>query len=149
MDYLNSTPRADGCFFCDAWQAADDDERLVVQRGMHAFVILNRYPYNNGHLMVVPATHTASLESLDAEIAAEVMRLVQHGLATLRRVYQPHGFNLGANIGQAAGAGVADHVHLHVLPRWSADTNFMTALSDTRVIPERLEDTWRRLKQAW
>lgn len=150
MEYLSgSTNKSDGCIFCDAIAANDDAARLIVHRGWHAFVILNRYPYNNGHLMVVPYAHVPSLEDLDEPVLTELMTLSKKSLAALRRVYQPQAFNMGINIGQAAGAGVVDHVHLHVLPRWTGDTNFMTSVSETRVIPERLEDTWARVREAW
>lgn len=138
-----------GCIFCDLPAQDRDADNLIVRRGRLAFVILNRYPYNNGHLMVVPYAHVPSLEQLDAPTLAEFMALTQQALATLRRMYAPDAFNLGANIGGAAGAGIAEHVHLHVVPRWAGDTNFMSTVAGTRVIPEDLRDTWRQARDLW
>jgi ATP adenylyltransferase len=140
-----------GCIFCVKPTAEADCavDELIVRRGQHAFVILNRYPYNNGHLMVVPYLHVPSLEELEAPVLAELMLLVKQSLTVLRTVYNPHGFNLGVNIGASAGAGIVDHVHFHVVPRWAGDTNFMTVVGQTRVIPEELADTCQRLCDAW
>jgi len=138
-----------GCIFCDLPTQQRDSENLIVHRGQHAFVILNRYPYNNGHLMVVPFVHSSSLEHLDTHTLTEIMLLTNQGLAALRKVYNPHAFNLGVNIGAAAGAGIAEHVHLHVVPRWNGDTNYMTAVGATRVIPEELPETGRLVREAW
>jgi ATP adenylyltransferase len=139
------------CIFCvnPAGGSNCAVDELIVRRGQHAFVILNRYPYNNGHLMVVPYVHVASLESLDLPTLTELMLLVKQSLSVLRAVYNPHAFNLGVNIGGAAGAGIVDHVHFHVVPRWSGDTNYMTVVGQTRVIPEELADTCQRLCEAW
>ena len=140
-----------GCIFCikPAQAPGCDDDNLIVRRGEHAFVILNRYPYNNGHLMVVPYLHAPSLEYLDAPILAELMSLVKQSLVVLRAVYNPHAFNMGMNIGEAAGAGITEHVHFHVVPRWAGDTNYMTVVGQTRVIPEDLPETCRRLSATW
>jgi ATP adenylyltransferase len=138
-----------GCIFCDLPAQNRDAETLIVRRGELAYAILNRYPYNNGHLMVVPFAHVPSLEQLDAPTLAEIMALAQQALATLRRMYAPEAFNLGVNIGSAAGAGIAEHVHMHVVPRWSGDTNFMSTVAGTRVIPEDLHDTWRQAHDLW
>ena len=132
-----------GCIFCSALEQ-EDSQALIIHRGKLAFVILNRYPYTNGHLMVVPYNHSIPLRSSIPETRAEMMELLSKAITVLRKVYNPQGFNLGGNIGEAAGAGVADHVHLHVLPRWSGDTNFMTAIGDTRVIPETLDETLKK-----
>jgi len=137
------------CIFCALPREDRDSENLIVRRGELAFVILNLYPYNNGHLMVVPYRHTPSLEQLDVPILTELMVLTTRALTALRAVYNPQAFNFGANIGAAAGAGIADHVHLHVVPRWAGDTNYMTTVAETRVIPEQLGDTYRALQQAW
>jgi ATP adenylyltransferase len=142
-------PGAVGCVFCDLPAAGDDAASLIVRRGTHAFVILNKYPYNNGHLLVVPFAHVPSLEQLDEPTLAELMRLTNQSLAALRRMYNPQGFNLGANIGAAAGAGIAEHVHLHIVPRWAGDTNFMTSVNNVRVIPEDLQETYRLAKDHW
>jgi len=127
----------------------DGPENLIIFRGQRAFVILNRYPYTSGHLMVVPYVHQSSLEMLEADIRAEVMELAALGITMLRQVYNPQGFNIGINIGEAAGAGITEHVHLHVVPRWAGDTSFMSSLGQTRVLPESLEDSYRRIKEEW
>lgn len=135
--------------FCRVQIQNSDVENLIVFRARKAFVILNRYPYTSGHLMVVSNIHLPTLEDLDPETRAEMMELATTGMRILRKVYQPEGFNFGANIGAAAGAGIAGHVHLHVVPRWRGDTNFMSALADTRVLPEELDETYRRIYTAW
>jgi len=147
MQYLTSAgqPHDSGCVFC-AKVTASDESGYVLCRGQFAFVTLNRYPYNNGHLMILPYAHVASLEDLDVQTLTELMVLVRHGLTVLRRAYSPDGFNIGVNIGQAAGAGIAGHVHIHVVPRWNADTNFMPIVGETRVIPETLDQTFARLR---
>lgn len=151
MDYLqnNAAPAGTGCIFCDLPAAQADEASLIVHRGQHGYVILNRYPYNNGHMMVVPFAHVSTFELLDDAALAEIMQLCNAAIATLRAMYQPQAFNLGANIGAAAGAGIADHVHMHIVPRWSGDTNFMTTVSTTRVIPADLQDTYRLARQHW
>ncbi len=148
-DEASKTPGATGCIFCDLPAAQDDAASLIVQRGERAFVILNKFPYNNGHLLIVPFAHVPSLDQLDEPTLTELMRLTNQALAALRKMYNPQGFNLGANIGAAAGAGIAEHVHLHVVPRWAGDTNFMTSVNNVRVIPEDLQDTYRLAKAHW
>jgi ATP adenylyltransferase len=138
-----------GCIFCDLPAQDRDADNLIVRRGRLAYVILNLYPYNNGHLMVVPYAHVPSIEQLDAPALAEIMALTNQALATLRRMYSPEAFNLGVNIGGAAGAGIAEHVHMHIVPRWSGDTNFMSTVAGTRVIPEDLRETWRQAHELW
>jgi ATP adenylyltransferase len=149
MTYIEKHKNEEGCVFCAAQNSADGPQNLIVFRGARAFVILNRFPYTSGHLMVVPNTHEPSLEGLDPESRAEAMELVTQVIRVLREVYKPQGFNIGINIGDAAGAGIAEHVHLHVVPRWIGDTNFMSALGETRVLPEQLKDTYRRISDAW
>lgn len=149
MTYIEKHKEEEGCVFCDAQAQPDGPENLIVFRGDRAFVILNRYPYTSGHLMVVPYIHEPSLEGLDPAIRAEAIELVTRAIGVLRKVYQPEGFNIGINLGDAAGAGITDHVHLHIVPRWTGDTNFMATLGQTRVLPERLEDTYRRVREAW
>jgi len=149
MKYIIEEKRQDGCVFCEALDLADGPENLIVFRGAHAFVILNRYPYTSGHLMVLPYIHENTLLNLDAETRAEMIELVNECIRVLSRVYTPQGFNVGANIGEAAGAGIEEHVHMHIVPRWKGDTNFMTSLGETRVLPEALEETHRRVKEAW
>ncbi|MBA4398846.1 MAG: HIT family hydrolase [Anaerolinea sp.] len=149
MEYIMRNEPTSGCIFCQALQQQDSPANLIVSRGKTAFVILNRYPYTSGHIMVASYAHRPSLDLLDAETRGEMMELVSRGLQVLRAVYKPEGFNVGVNIGAAAGAGVADHVHIHVVPRWAGDTNFMSTLAGARVLPEALEDTYRRLCEAW
>jgi len=142
-----STP-ASTCIFCAA--LADlDGEPLLVHRGARSFVILNKFPYNNGHLMIVPHRHVGRLADLDADEVTELMRLTQHAERVLAGVYAPHGFNMGLNLGTPAGAGIADHLHMHVVPRWHGDTNFMSVVGKTRVLPEELPATALRLREAF
>ncbi len=136
------------CFFCDAVKSTRDEETLVVYRGKKVFVILNRYPYTSGHVMIVPYAHVAELSLCDAEALNEMMELARRVEAALRVTYTPDGMNLGMNLGKAAGAGVAGHLHLHMLPRWIGDTNFMTVTGETRVHPEGLETTFEKLRKA-
>lgn len=138
-----------GCVMCRLAVAPDDDEALVVARGDRAFVVLNAFPYTSGHLLVVVDRHEAELERLSPEEAAEVMGLVQWSTAALKRAYRPDGVNVGINLGAAAGAGVPGHLHVHVLPRWHADTNFMTAVAEIRVVPESLPETLARVRATW
>jgi ATP adenylyltransferase len=149
MKYIENATNEPGCIFCNALALPDGEQNLVVMRGQRAFVILNRFPYTSGHLMIAPVDHQPSLEALDPPVRAEMMELVAAFLSALRRAYNPQAFNVGANIGVAAGAGVPDHVHMHIVPRWAGDTSFMSTLGETRVLPESLEDTYRRVRQAW
>lgn len=149
MKYIQNQEPPNGCVFCQAAAQNMDAENLVIKRARQTFVILNRYPYTSGHLMVVPYKHVPTIEDLDPETRQELIEMVNLSMIVLRRVYQPEAFNLGANIGAAAGAGIADHVHMHVVPRWVGDTNFMTAVGGTRVLPESLEDTYRRINEQW
>jgi ATP adenylyltransferase len=134
------------CVFCRIGESADDDAEGVVFRGAHCYVVLNRFPYSTGHLMIVPYRHVATLEDCGAEALAETILLARRAEANLRAVYRCPGLNLGWNIGECAGAGVAGHLHLHVLPRWPGDVNFMTAIGETRVLPEELPVTLARLR---
>jgi ATP adenylyltransferase len=136
------------CVFC-AKLDDDDREALVVHRGERCFVMLNLYPYTNGHLMVAPYRHVAKPGDLDAEERAELWELFSHSLAVLDATLKPHGANAGLNLGRAAGAGVEGHLHLHVVPRWNGDTNFMPVLADVRVMAQHLDDTWQVLRDAW
>jgi ATP adenylyltransferase len=134
------------CIFC-AKPASDDDEaNLIVHRGERCFVILNLFPYTNGHLMVAPYEHVATLGELDPDTVAEMMALTQRAMGVLEDRYQPHGYNVGFNQGRVAGAGVEHHIHMHVVPRWGGDTNFMPVLADTRVMPQTLEESYATLK---
>jgi ATP adenylyltransferase len=134
------------CIFCDAQRSTDDEQSLVVHRGTFSFVILNRYPYISGHLMIAPYDHLAELDSAPKETTDELMDLAKRCQTALRSAYNPEGFNLGMNLGRVAGAGVADHFHLHMMPRWSGDTNFMTTVGETRVLPEDLNTTYQKLR---
>lgn len=144
-------PRPSGCFFCEAANASPADEaaHLVVARSTASFAILNRYPYNNGHLMVAPTAHIASLELLPAPTAADVTALTQRAIRVIREVMAPEGFNVGINLGKVAGAGVADHVHQHVVPRWGGDTNFMPVVADTKVLNESLTKNYAELRAGF
>jgi len=145
-EYIKSSANS-GCIFCIANQDPSEDEsRLVVYRGDENFVMLNRYPYTSGHLMIAPYVHIGSLTEASKATTDEMMDLAKRCERALRDVYQPEGFNLGMNLGQVAGAGVADHIHLHILPRWGGDTNFMSTVGDTRVLPEDLTMTYENLR---
>jgi ATP adenylyltransferase len=138
----------DRCIFCDAVNANDDARTLIAFRGVTNFVILNQYPYTTGHSMVVPYTHVADLAALDPATLAEMMQLAQRLQRAFAATYSPQGYNLGMNLGRCAGAGVADHLHLHVLPRWSGDASFITTVAETRVHPEELSVTYEKLRTA-
>ena len=146
--YVTGAIRESGCIFCNLPNESDEEAR-IVHRGAHCFVILNTYPYTNGHVMVVPYAHLDELQKLPADAAAEMMTLTQRMERILRSLYRPDGINLGMNIGRAAGAGVAGHIHMHVLPRWVADASFLSVVGETRVLPETLETTWQRLREGF
>ena len=152
MAYLKAPKKSQtgGCIFCDKIRASkrQDRKNLVVLRGERAFIVMNLYPYTNGHFMVAPYEHTGELETLDGETLKEMMLLVGKGIRALKRTMNPQGFNVGANLGRVAGAGVDDHVHIHVVPRWNGDTNFMPVLAETRMIPELLPQTYDSLLAA-
>jgi ATP adenylyltransferase len=148
LEYIQSADDEPGCIFCRALEG-DDEETLVVLRGEHAFVLLNRFPYASGHLMVAPVRHLDNVGELTDEEVVAIHRLATAGMTALGELYAPQGFNLGWNLGRVAGAGIVDHVHLHVVPRWAGDTNFMPVLADVKVIPEHLSETRSRLAAAW
>jgi ATP adenylyltransferase len=137
------------CIFCAKSAADADEENLIVHRGEHSFVILNLYPYTNGHLMVSPYEHIGRIQELPAETVAEMMSLSQLAMTRLEDVYSPHGYNVGFNQGRVAGAGVEHHIHMHVVPRWGGDTNFMPVIADTKVMPQTLEQSYEALKGAF
>jgi ATP adenylyltransferase len=137
-----------GCIFCDKPAENNDDSNLILYRGKYNFIIMNAFPYNNGHMMVVPYRHTATLSSWSPDERSEMLELANLAVELLKKTMSPDGFNLGINMGLVAGAGVADHIHLHVVPRWNGDTNFMPVISDTRVISEAWRVTYRKLKDA-
>ncbi len=146
LGYVTNQAEAPGCALCRARDGQDGADRLVVHAGETCFVVMNLYPYTGGHVMVTPKRHVASLSEATPAELAELMALARRLEEVLREVYRPDGINLGMNLGRAAGAGIADHIHLHVVPRWSGDTSFMTTVSDTRVIPEDPEQACRRLR---
>lgn len=145
LQYVTGGTARPGCIFCVAHED-EGQEALVVHRGAAAYVILNLFPYNNGHLMVVPCRHIASLVEATRDELIELMELTRLAEQVVREAYQPHGLNVGINLGKAAGAGVADHLHIHVVPRWTGDTNFMTTVGESRVLPEALDSTAMRLR---
>ena len=147
IEYILSK-KPEGCIFCDKPRENEDEENLILYRGRYHFIIMNAFPYNNGHMMVVPFRHTATLSGWAAEEQQEMMQLADLAVELLRKSMRPDGFNLGINMGIVGGAGVADHIHLHIVPRWNGDTNFMPVLSDTRVISEHLRATFGKLKEA-
>jgi ATP adenylyltransferase len=147
--YVQTGVAADACIFCVMASESRDAENLIVHRARFNFVLLNLYPYNTGHLMIAPYQHVATLEGATEETAAELMLLTRIAQRHLRTIYKPAGFNFGMNIGEAAGAGVTGHIHMHVLPRWPGDANFMTTIGETRVLPENLRDTYRKVWEAF
>jgi ATP adenylyltransferase len=149
MEYIEKHGKEAGCVFCNAHAKVDGADNLIVHRGALAFVILNRYPYTSGHVMVVPFQHKPNLEQLDQATRAEIIELTSRATTVLCKVYNTDAFNIGLNIGEAAGAGVKEHVHVHIVPRWNGDTNFMSTLADTRVLPEALANTWQRIKEGF
>ena len=149
MEYLERDKRpTNTCVFCDAFQDAHDRANLVLHRDESCFIIFNRYPYNNGHLLVVPNRHVGDLDDLTSDESANLMHVARYGVRLLRDALRPDAVNVGMNLGSAAGAGILDHVHLHIVPRWEGDTSYMTVLSETRVISEMLAETFDRLKAA-
>jgi ATP adenylyltransferase len=143
--YVSKKPDRDFCVFCDALASSNDEQNLLLYRATYNFVILNRFPYSSGHVMIAPNVHVSRLTAIDAAAAEEMMHLARMCETILDDVYRPQGINLGMNMGEAAGAGIAAHIHLHILPRWTGDANFMTTVGHTRVIPESLEDTFHKL----
>jgi ATP adenylyltransferase len=149
LEYIQAADEDDGCFLCRAVEGDDDAALLVVRRATRAVALLNKFPYTSGHLLVAPRRHVGEFTELDDREALELHRLAAEGVEALRAVYAPQGFNLGWNLGRPAGAGLLDHVHLHIVPRWAGDTNFMPVLADVKVLPEHLADTREKLAAAW
>jgi ATP adenylyltransferase len=151
LEYVKdaSKDNSDACVFCAALEAGDDEANLIVHRGERCFVILNKFPYTNGHLMVAPYEHVPALQEIDAETLSELMSLAQRCIHALESSYSPHGYNVGCNQGRVAGAGVEHHIHMHVVPRWGGDTNFMPVLGDTRVMNQTLEDSFETVRKAF
>ena len=148
LEYIQQADELEGCVFCLA-AAGEDEETLVVHRGVHAFALLNRFPYSSGHLMVAPYRHLDEFGRLSDEEVLELHRLAEGGMAALAETFAPQGYNVGWNLGRIAGAGVIDHIHLHVVPRWAGDTNFMPVLADVKVLPEHLTETRAKLAAGW
>jgi ATP adenylyltransferase len=148
IERIEAAPTPEGCLFCGLL-ALDDAEAMILERSPHSFAVMNAYPYTSGHVMVAPIRHVGSITDLDGEEAGALMHGTQRATATVEQVYSPQGINVGANIGRAAGAGVPGHVHVHVLPRWNGDTNFMTAVAEARVLPESLRHSYDKLRAAW
>lgn len=146
IEYIRSTTK--GCFFCTALKAKDPAPVLVLERSDAAFTIMNRFPYNSGHLMIAPVRHTGDYEHLDNKEIVEMHRLLNRALQAMKMIFHPQGYNIGVNLGEVAGAGVISHVHMHVVPRWQGDTNYMPVLADTKVVIDSLDNTYRLFKQA-
>ena len=148
LEYIKSADEDSGCVFCAAAEG-DDETALVLSRGERTIALLNKFPYSSGHFMVAPVRHVGEFGDLNKDEVLELHRMASSGMGALAEVYSPQGYNAGWNLGRIAGAGIVDHVHLHVVPRWAGDTNFMPVLADTKVLPEHLEDTRRRLAEIW
>ncbi len=146
---LIESEKPSGCIFCKFFEEEDEHANLVLGKTASSYVVLNKYPYNNGHLMVIPSAHVASLEELSEEAYAELQRLLRTSIQVVKEVYGPDALNVGMNLGRAAGAGIAEHLHWHIVPRWTGDVNFMPVLAETRVIPEHLEASWQKLRPAF
>jgi ATP adenylyltransferase len=147
--YMQAKKEKSRCIFCEAAEGSADEETLVVYRGELSFVILNRYPYTSGHLMIAPYIHVSRLTDVSEATSDEIMRLTRTAEAVIEGAYRPDGLNLGMNLGEAAGAGIEQHIHMHVLPRWAGDANFMTSVASTRIIPESLDDTYAKIKEGF
>jgi ATP adenylyltransferase len=148
LQYIERETPAGGCIFVDLPAQENDRENLILHRGKHAFVMLNAFPYTNGHLMIAPYQHTSEMGELDDSTLLEINQLLAKCLRWVKAAYQPDGFNVGINLGRAAGAGIPDHIHWHVVPRWSGDTNFMTTIGEVRVLPQSLEESYDRLREV-
>ena len=149
MEYIHNHTNEDKCFLCHAVESSDNAATHVVRRSTTCLCLLNRYPYNNGHLLIAPFRHEHKLEGLSAEEMSDMMDLAVQAKQTLDKICSPNGFNLGMNLGRAAGAGLEAHLHLHLVPRWAGDTNYMAAIASTKVIPQALEEMWRLLREGW
>jgi ATP adenylyltransferase len=149
LAFIEQASRGSGCIFCEKPELRRDEKTFILCRGRHAYVLMNIYPYNNGHLLVTPYRHIGALEELPEPVLLDMLRLVQRSIKAVRKAYTPDGFNLGVNQGKVAGAGIEHHIHLHIVPRWEADTNFMPLLGETRVLPQHLKASYTRLKAAF
>lgn len=146
--YIKSIQKHEDCFFCSMTRETNDERNLILFRGKHVFVVLNKFPYTNGHLMVVPYLHVASLVNLPQEVLLELIEQTRTSIEWLKKAINPQGFNVGMNLGKVAGAGLEDHLHMHIVPRWAGDSNFMTCLGETRIISESLTDSYQSLKKV-
>ena len=149
MDYILSDKSSQGCIFCELPKQDTDRDNLILYRSSQTFVIMNRYPYNNGHVMVVPYSHIATLDSMDDDTMLDFMKMTKHAVRSIRNAFMPEGFNMGINIGKIAGAGMEEHLHLHIVPRWAGDTSFMTVFDEIRVTPEHVLSTYDKLYAAF
>jgi ATP adenylyltransferase len=150
MEYIVQAQESDeGCIFCDKPKENDDEKNLIVYRSKLCFVMLNKYPYNNGHLMIVPYIHESDLAKVSDEIALEMHHVINKSLVALNNTIKPHGINIGINLGRTAGAGIDDHIHYHIVPRWNGDTNFMPVIAETKVLSEALKKTWKKLSDEF
>ena len=147
MGYILSD-KTEGCIFCELPKQNNDRENLILYRSSHTYIIMNRYPYNNGHIMVVPYLHAPSLDGLNDETMLDLMKVARHAASSVKKAFMPEGFNIGINLGKVAGAGMETHIHLHMVPRWAGDTSFMTVFDDVRVIPEHVLSTYDKLFAA-
>ncbi len=149
MAYILDAKEDEGCIFCEKPKQQNDQENLIVFRSEHCFVMLNKFPYNNGHMMIVPYIHEADLTKLKEIVLHEIQHVLNLGIVALRKTMDPHGLNIGLNLGQTAGAGIVNHLHYHLVPRWNGDTNFMPVITGTKVISEALSDTWQKLHDVF
>ena len=146
MGYILSNDKEDGCIFCPGKDRSKDEERLILSVGQHTMVLMNRYPYNNGHLLVAPVKHVSGLGQLNNKETLDLLLTVRKTVEILKEIMNPEGFNVGLNLGRVAGAGMEEHMHFHIVPRWKGDTNFMTVVGDVRVIPEHIKETYKKLR---
>jgi len=149
MKYIQNNPSPDECPFCAALGNPGTADHFMLHKTEKAFVILNRYPYTTGHLLILPVAHKENMTDLDSGTRGEIMELINHALEVLDQIYHPEGYNVGLNMGEAAGAGIPKHLHWHIVPRWVGDTNYMTSVGEVRVLPEALEDTYKKIISAW
>jgi ATP adenylyltransferase len=149
MDYILSDKKTQGCIFCELPKQDRDRDNLILYRSSHTFAIMNRYPYNNGHIMVVPYGHIATLDGMDEGTMLDFMKLTKHAVRSIEKAFMPEGFNMGINVGKIAGAGMEEHLHLHIVPRWAGDTSFMTVFDEIRVVPEHVLSTYDKLYTAF
>ncbi|HUT72129.1 MAG TPA: HIT domain-containing protein [Desulfatiglandales bacterium] len=145
MEYVGSDQASEGCIFCPGDDRTQDEKRLILYRGEWSIVLMNRFPYSNGHLLIAPLRHISSFDSLSPDEKLDLLNMVERSMSVLKKVMNPAGFNIGMNLGKVAGAGVEDHMHFHIVPRWSGDTNYMTVLGEVRIIPEHIRATYEKL----